>query len=157
PEGRGFWIPRLVNVVMEQVAVLGYQAGRARAAVVGAEDGNEVEIGLERLDDARDRVGRDHDIGVDEEDDVPPSGAPAGVARGSRSAVPSEPKNDHAMARRHRGRVVRGGVVDHDDLERRRGRSDESRQTFAELPGTVVGGDDHRHGYRHWASVLSLK
>ena len=122
PEGRGATRTGLMDVVMQQVAKVGHDAALSRIVVVRAEDRGQVGLGLERPPDPHERVRVHLDVGVDEDENLPARTLRAVVARAGRSAT--------------------RGLVDDDDLLRRRGGCVNCGQYRSERRRPIGGGDD---------------
>jgi hypothetical protein len=142
PERRRVRVALPVHEVMEEVPVLGDHPRRPGRRVVGAEHGAELGVFRERRVHAADRVRRDRDIGIDEEQDLAAGRCGPAVPGSGRARVLLE--TDRAGPREPgdcRG-VIRGGVVDDDELTAGYGGGFQRGQTFGEVRRVVVDGND---------------
>ena len=99
---------------------------------------------VEGPDDAADRIAGDHDVGVDEKQDVPLRFAGAKVPGGGGAGILREPEHPHAVVfGGDRPRFVGRGVVDHDDFRFGTGSGDEGCQRFTEVARIVADGHDN--------------
>ena len=129
----------------QEVLVLREEVRLARVVVVGAEHGRQSRVAHEARSDARNGVGPDGDVRIDEQHDI--------AARDGRAEVP-RPGRTSRLRQRHRARAggfrqastPLAGAVEHDDD------FSGTRVSFAEraqaLPesGTVrADWNDHRH------------
>ena len=112
-----------MDVVVQEVAKARDGVRRRGAVVVGAEDGVELRVALERLAQAAQRVGMDLDVGVDEDDDLAGRCARRPALRAAAGPLPRRRAHDldgmRLVRARQRGeaaraawRVVGGGDDD---------------------------------------------
>ena len=78
----------LMDVMVEEVAEPADEAGGVGLVVVGAEEADEVGVGVEPADGAGDRVAVDGDVGVEEEDQRGGRGQGSGVTGRGRAELP---------------------------------------------------------------------
>ncbi len=145
PEGLRVLAPLLVDVVVQKILVLGGEVARGRRGVVRAEGRGDVVLVGEDGDELADRVGPDADIGIDEENQVPPGRGHSRVARASRSELARHRDDPRAAAPRNRRGVVGRGAVVHDDhFLRLDVRGGQGVQTGGQHSRRLVGGDHGR-------------
>ncbi len=143
PKRRGLRIPLLVHEVVQEVTILRHQAVGAGSGVVRAEHCGELRSRIEDLDCAVERVGREDDVGVDEEQDIAQGMVRAEIPGGPGPRVPLQLQDAHPHACRDGWRLIGGRVIDDDDLDvaiLHRGLH--RGEALGEIPSVVVDGYD---------------
>jgi hypothetical protein len=93
---------------------------------------------------ARQGLGQEEVVGIEEGHDLAARRRDSAVAGGSRPGILLSDQPDAIGERREGGGGVVGGtVVDHDDLDGRVGLIENAANGFHDETGPIVGGDDH--------------